>query len=78
MCRLAPSVPDEPIVSSEVGVDGWETRRVQEASHGRLEWVGESHEMDTAGPCRRPPSMLTRSRSQPEFALAHVDRAVFE
>ncbi|MFG2561610.1 DUF6881 domain-containing protein [Streptomyces sp. NPDC048496] len=70
---------DDPVLYlSELGDDGYETRKVQFYRDGRVEWADESHETATVGLSEIPFPALEEISSQPEFVAELIDSKEFE
>lgn len=71
--------PDDPIVYySELGPDGYETRKVQIYRDGRMEWADEQHETDTVGLSEIAFPPLEEIAADPEFTPEQLDAQQFE
>ncbi|GLY97832.1 hypothetical protein [Actinoplanes sp. NBRC 103695] len=70
---------DEPVLYlSELGADGYETRKVQYYRNGRSEWADQSHETDTAGLAEVAFPPLNEISDQPEFNAVVITPDEFE
>ena len=70
---------DDPVLYlSELGDDGYETRKVQFYRDGRSEWADESHETANVGLSEIPFPSLEEISSQEEFNAELVDSEEFE
>ncbi|MFB9462589.1 DUF6881 domain-containing protein [Streptomyces cinereospinus] len=72
------SVDDPMVYLSELGDDGYETRKVQFYWDGRSEWADESFETATIGPSGIPFPLLGEIASQPEFTAQVITPEEFE
>ncbi|MFE9606846.1 DUF6881 domain-containing protein [Streptomyces hokutonensis] len=70
---------DDPVIYlSELGDDGYETRKVQFYRDGRSEWADEIHETATVGLSEIPFPSLEEISSQPEFSAELITVDEFE
>jgi hypothetical protein len=70
---------DDPVVYlSELGDDGYETRKVQLYRDGRSEWADESFETATVGLSEIPFPPLEEISGQPEFTAQVITPEEFE
>ncbi|GAA3206936.1 DUF6881 domain-containing protein [Actinocorallia longicatena] len=70
---------DEPILYlSELGDDGYETRKVQIFRDGRVEWADEQRETATVGLSEIPFPSLEEISNQPEFEAEEIGAEEFE
>lgn len=70
---------DDPVLHlSDLGEDGYETRKVQFYRDGRFEWADESHETAKVGLSEIPFPSLEEISSQEEFSAELVDPEEFE
>ncbi|GGZ25476.1 hypothetical protein GCM10010300_81060 [Streptomyces olivaceoviridis] len=70
---------DDPVLYlSELGDDGYETRKVQIYRDGRSEWADESNETATVGLSEVPFPPLEEISSQPEFTAEVITPQEFE
>lgn len=70
---------DDPVLYlSELGDDGYETRKVQFYRDGRSEWADESFETATVGLSEIPFPPLEEISSQPEFTAQVITPEEFE
>ncbi|MEV6285894.1 hypothetical protein [Kribbella sp. NPDC051770] len=70
---------DEPVLYlSELGDDGYETRRVQFYRDGRAEWADRDHEATTVGLSEIPFPALEEISSRPEFDAGPIGAEEFE
>ena len=75
----AHNLVDEPVLYfSELGDDGYETRKVQFYRDGRAEWADESFETATVGLSEIPFPPLEEISSQPEFTAQVIAPEEFE
>ncbi|WP_131742948.1 DUF6881 domain-containing protein [Actinomadura roseirufa] len=70
---------DDPVVYfSELGTDGYETRKVQIYRDGRSAWADEAYETDTAGLSEVPFPPLEEISYQEEFEAEEIAAVEFE
>ncbi|MFJ4697943.1 DUF6881 domain-containing protein [Streptomyces sp. NPDC088768] len=70
---------DDPVLYlSEIGGDGYETRKVQFYRDGRSEWADESFETATVGLSEIPFPSLEEISSQSEFTAQVITEEEFE
>ncbi|MEW2523550.1 hypothetical protein [Streptomyces sp. NPDC047071] len=70
---------DDPVLYlSELGDDGYESRKVQFYRDGRSEWSDESSETATVGLSEIPFPPLEEIASQPEFTAKVITPEEFE
>jgi hypothetical protein len=69
---------DPVLYLSELGADGYETRKVQIYRDGRAEWADESHETDAVGLSEIPFPPLEEISVQPEFEAESISAEEFE
>lgn len=70
---------DDPVLYlSELGEDGYETRKVQFYRDGRSEWASETFETATAGLSEIPFASLDEISRNPEFVAEEITAAEFE
>lgn len=70
---------DEPVVFfSEIGDDGYETRKVQEYRDGRLLRTNGDHETAEIGLSEIPVGKIEDVAAQPEFSAFVISAAEFE
>jgi len=70
---------DEPIeLYSEVGDDGYETRKVQLFRDGRLEWANAETETDLTGLSECPVGSIEEIDSTPELSASTISKEEFE
>lgn len=70
---------DDPVLYlSELGDDGYETRKVQFYRDGRSEWADEGFETATVGLSEIPFPPLEEIASQPEFTAKVITPEEFE
>jgi hypothetical protein len=70
---------DDPVLYlSELGDDGYETRKVQFYRDGSSEWADENRETVNAGLSEIPFTSLEEISSQEEFSAELVDAEEFE
>ncbi|MFD6327136.1 DUF6881 domain-containing protein [Streptomyces sp. NPDC058442] len=72
------SAEDPVLYFSELGDDGYETRKVQFCRDGRSEWADESFETATVGLSGIPFPPLEEISSQPEFIAQVITSEEFE
>ncbi|MFI9388568.1 DUF6881 domain-containing protein [Kutzneria sp. NPDC052558] len=71
--------PDEPVtLYSEVGDDGYETRKVNLFPDGHLEWADEHHETAHTGVGEIPVPPIAEINEQDEFSAEEISRDTFE
>jgi hypothetical protein len=71
--------PDEPVtLYSEVGDDGYESRKVNLFPDGRLEWADAGHESADAGLGEIVVPPIAEIDEQAEFTAVEISRDVFE
>jgi hypothetical protein len=63
---------------SELGEDGYETRKIQIFRNGRAEWADESHETESVGLSEIPFPSLEDISGQPEFNADEISVDEFE
>ena len=70
---------DEPVLYfSELGEDGYETRKVQVFRNGRSEWADEGHETGSVGLSEIPFSSVEEISSREEFDAMEISVGEFE
>jgi hypothetical protein len=70
---------DDPVLYlSELGDDGYETRKVQFYRDGRSEWADGSHETASVGLSEIPFSSVEEISSQSEFSAELIEPDEFE
>ncbi|MGW1280286.1 DUF6881 domain-containing protein [Streptomyces tsukubensis] len=70
---------DDPILYlSELGEDGYETRKIQLYRDGRSEWADESVDTATIGLSEIPFPSLNEISNQPDFAATEITQEEFE
>jgi hypothetical protein len=71
--------PDEPVtLYSEVGGDGYESRKVNLFPGGCLEWADEEHETAHTGLGAIPVPSIAEIDDQNELSAAKISRGTFE
>jgi uncharacterized protein DUF6881 len=70
---------DDPIeIFSEVGQDGYETRKVHRFADGRLEWTDKKHEFERTGLATVPVRTVEEIAAMGEFLPQTITREEFE
>ncbi|MDH6125835.1 hypothetical protein [Kitasatospora sp. GP82] len=70
---------DEPVLYlSELGEDGYETRKVQVFRDGRSEWADEDHETAGVGLSEIAFPPVSEIAAQPEFDAEEISSTEFE
>jgi hypothetical protein len=70
---------EEPVeIFSEVGDDGYETRKVHGFRGGRLEWADAEHEEDMTGLGQVPVPSVSEINEDAEFTAEEIGSSVFE
>jgi hypothetical protein len=71
--------PDEPVtLYSEVGDDGYETRKVNVFPDGHLEWADSAHESAHTGLGEIAVPPIEEIDEQDEFTATEISRDAFE
>ncbi|MFE3592981.1 DUF6881 domain-containing protein [Streptomyces niveus] len=69
----------EPVtIYSEVGDDGYETRKIQKFRDGRILKADEHHETGEIGLSEAPVGPIEEVAEQPEFHAFHISLSEFE
>jgi hypothetical protein len=70
---------DDPVLYiSELGDDGYETRKLQRYQDGRWEWADEGHETATVGLSEIPFPSVEEISGQPGFDAEVISKEEFE
>lgn len=70
---------DDPVdIVSEIGPDGYETRKVERFRDGRLGWADEDHEVGGTGLGTVAVPPLEEINAQAELRATRIDAAEFE
>ncbi|MFC3448049.1 DUF6881 domain-containing protein [Amycolatopsis speibonae] len=78
-CVWSHEFAEEPVeIFSEVGVDGYECRKVERFRGGRLGWADEQHEVGGTGLGQVPVPPLDEINAQREFSASRIDDVEFE